>query len=715
MMLLRVWALLMLIALPAHAETAKVTSGEHADFSRLVVALPQATDWTLGRTADGYELALAGALLQFDVSTVFDLIPKNRLTGIFGDPGSGNLHLTLDCDCHALPFNLNDRTIVIDLRDGVAPEGSSFETALDGSALPRLQGKPKAALRPRQRAPGVAEMPQEFDWMKVEAPPVRPSVAFLISTSSGSESALRETLVAQLADGAARNVISLALPQEQTAPADAPRMPDAVPIRLTNSLGLQISTAPGQTPPLQADGQECLPEDELRVETWKPEDAETAVYSGLFIDLVGEFDKPQQDAVLVAAQRYIYLGFGAEARAVLQAFAPENKKTAMLSAMSYLVDGEPILSGNVFAGMQGCDTAAAFWALLAADTVATEPLSKTAIKRTYSALPPHLRTHFGPQLLRTLESRGEDALATEIALTLDRMGGEDTRAMDLATSQILVAEGHAEAALVQVEDVMADPGQLQAQGLISLVDAKIAAQAPISADVAATIAAMLDEYDGHPLHAELLRAYGMALAGSGQFATAREMAETGTPLTAAFWTLLSQNADDDTLLVQALQPPSASENIPAAAGAKIAERLLQLGFADEAALWHGLFPLPDALMSEATFSAGTRSEVPDAPAAMLFADQPAANGSPLTAASDTNGVPDVLLESRVARWTEDWAAVAATEDGTWSQLASGVATDEPIAAVASLTAAAKSLSQSQESRALISSLLAETEEIRPAP
>ena len=689
MMLLRLWALLMLFAFQAQAETVRVQSGEHADFSRLVLELPTARDWTLGRTRAGYELVLSGAALQFDVSAVFDLIPKDRLTGIFVDPDSGNLQLTVGCACHALPYSLNDRTLVIDLRDGTAPEGSSFESALDGTVFPALQSKRESAPRPRPRAQAIAEKPQRFDWMMVEVAPVPPAVSFPIPELADSETGLRETLVAQLADGAARNVINLALPAGQAARADAPFLSDTAPIRVTSSLGLQIGDERTEAAEMQADGQECLPDEALSIETWMPEDAAAAPYSGLFNALVGEFDKPQKAAVMVAAQRTIYLGFGAEARAILEEFAPDDPDTAVLTALSYLVDGEPIPFGNVFAGMETCDTTAAFWAVLA-DPSAKTALGEAALKRAFSALPLHLRTHLGPQMVRILTDQGEVDIAMEIGQTVDRGGAEDTRALALARSGALLAAGDTAGALAQVEEVMTDPGQLQAQAVITLVDAQIAAGEPVAADVAETIAAMLEEHEGHALHAALLRTYGLALIGSGQFDAARDFATEGQPLSPTFWTLLAQNADDDTLLVLAMQPPANPDGIPSEAGAQIAQRLSQLGFPAEAAVWQGLYAAPDAVMEASARDAAIADE----------------------AVTETSGVP---LATSVARWNEDWAQVAAIEDGTWGQLAGSIAETSPSEDAPSLAAASDALSQSQETRALISSLLAETQKTPSTP
>ena len=55
--MIRFLAIMTISAGGAAAETARVYSGEHADFTRLVIELPAQGDWTLGRTPMGYAFA----------------------------------------------------------------------------------------------------------------------------------------------------------------------------------------------------------------------------------------------------------------------------------------------------------------------------------------------------------------------------------------------------------------------------------------------------------------------------------------------------------------------------------------------------------------------------------------------------------------------------------------------------------------------------------
>ena len=110
-----------LLSLPclASAQSIRVRSGEHETFSRIVIALPKPSPWSLMREGEGYRLDMA-AKPQLDISRVFDLIPRRRIADIRKTPGG--LRLSLGCECHAVATEMRPGLIVLDVTDGPAPE-----------------------------------------------------------------------------------------------------------------------------------------------------------------------------------------------------------------------------------------------------------------------------------------------------------------------------------------------------------------------------------------------------------------------------------------------------------------------------------------------------------------------------------------------------------------------------------------------------------------
>lgn len=122
------------LGVAASGETLPVRSGEHADFTRLVVETGGATAWQLGRVATGYELRIDGTDIDFDIGDVFSRIPRSRLTAIAAGTQPGALRLDMAPGTHAIALAGAGGRIIIDLRDGPAPDGSPFEAPLSAEA-----------------------------------------------------------------------------------------------------------------------------------------------------------------------------------------------------------------------------------------------------------------------------------------------------------------------------------------------------------------------------------------------------------------------------------------------------------------------------------------------------------------------------------------------------------------------------------------------------
>lgn len=99
-----------LLSSMASATTLPVQGGEHADFTRLVVPLPDGADWDLQVMGQQAILRIDGA--DFDTSRTFDKIPRDRLESTAVTEGS--LTLGLACDC-VLRRSIVDRHLVIDI------------------------------------------------------------------------------------------------------------------------------------------------------------------------------------------------------------------------------------------------------------------------------------------------------------------------------------------------------------------------------------------------------------------------------------------------------------------------------------------------------------------------------------------------------------------------------------------------------------------------
>ena len=121
---------LLMASFPGFSQSIRVSSGEHGDFSRLVIAFRQKVEWSFGRVQGGYELRTNAEQATFRLAKVFDLIPRDRIASV-RDLGEGRLFLEVPCACFADAFELSRGQIVLDIKDGAAAgEAGKFNQAL---------------------------------------------------------------------------------------------------------------------------------------------------------------------------------------------------------------------------------------------------------------------------------------------------------------------------------------------------------------------------------------------------------------------------------------------------------------------------------------------------------------------------------------------------------------------------------------------------------
>ena len=233
-----IWA-----ACPVFARPAVVTAGEHAGFTRVVIQFGGPVDWQLGRYPQGYRLRIRTNLPTYDLKNVFDLIGKTRLTAADVDPATGDLRMGLSCRCFAMPYEDRPGVVVIDLRDGDAPAGSSFELPLDKPAV----SVTSADIHPADDYPQPA-----YDWSTWSLPaanpvppapkpdqpnpdlhPLRPSL-----------DPLRLSLIRDLSRGASQGLVDMVVPDQTD-----PRPPNAVTPPAQIEIGAEHLTASQKADP----------------------------------------------------------------------------------------------------------------------------------------------------------------------------------------------------------------------------------------------------------------------------------------------------------------------------------------------------------------------------------------------------------------------------------------------------------------------------------
>lgn len=703
--------LFLLIAAAAPAAPVAVTSGEHEGFTRLVFDYGHPVDWRFGRTADGYELAIADAPPGYDLTGVFRLIGTSRLAAIWADPASGNLRVGIACACHAIPFEFRPGIIVVDLRDGPPPKGSSFETALAGPELPQLADKDVPRPRPRP-----AKVAPDYDWLHIardetpspQRPPVKPESRL---------DPLRDLLLEQLSRGAAQGVVEMTRPEKSRPPAPQPPFASAH-VRIGDGPPLQSDPRASPMGDLGATGHPCIAAERLDVTAWASDAPVATTWAPAMTGLVGEFDRPDPAAQSRAVRYLLHLGFGAEARQMLDAFGSDLPDAALWRAMAHVLDDDKA-GEELFGDQMACDGPAALWSMLAAPALRPGMLvNAAAVRLAFSALPLHLRQLLGPRLAEGFLAMGDTESARAIRDAVLRAGpdGEGGVARMEATLDARAGDpGQAEKRLRAAID-RGGPEALPA--LADLVELRARRGLPVAPDDVPALEAALAERAGTEDEARFAGALILAYAAAGKPEQAFGLLPKAPALEPEVWSLLARLGSDEQILRLGL-PPSAAVKATADARQDMARRLLDLGLARPAREWLKAVSEPDPLlMARADLAVDEPREAlrriagTDTPeGADLRAEALRALGDDRALAALERSRGDETAAAHTLARAADWTGLAQTPPSPWQSLAGTVAetaADETAGAPAQegvLAAAHQLIDESNRTRAQIAEIL----------
>ena len=502
------------------ARPVRVTSGEHPNFSRLVLYFRDAGAWEFGTVEGGYEFRAAQKDATYDLRRAFEFIPRDRIMSL-RDLGEGRLFLQVECRCYGDAFSLDTGQVVLDIFDGDAPPSASeFNQPLtmqtsrgDGepaanssySPLPQARKRLPVVLPDASGTTWLAELAQPRDRQVVEtapqapppiAEPVLPLVIDAVS-AEGKPDRVAETeelLVEQIGRAASQGllepdladlsrVIEMATPPPSLPdPAAQDAALEGTDADISPQTHVRIQNVYERSMPgsdfsraVTSEGLSC-PDDALFDITQWGEPPTNGVRIGYYRSrLLAEFDKPTQEATIALAQYYIYLTFGSEADAVLATFAPESGRVKNLRMMAEIVDNLVSDEGDAWARFQECSGSAPMWAILAQEDVSPDhDLNEAAVYSAFSALPIHLRQRFGPALAERLVASGRIELATRLRDAVQRGTLEPTPATTYLDAQISMAEEDSDGALRELDDVISSRSGNVVQALIDMLGYKLA-------------------------------------------------------------------------------------------------------------------------------------------------------------------------------------------------------------------------------------------------
>ncbi|MFK7881536.1 hypothetical protein, partial [Roseobacter sp.] len=643
------------LGMPAFAQTVTTRSGEHADFSRLVFRVPVDLDWQVGRNETGYTVSFGAPVAQIDTARAFDLIPRDRVRDLSISSTQDAIDIGVDCPCHANAFLFRPDMLVVDIIDGPAPTQSPFEVPLSQpNGTPELVARQSSGtgddpqIMPQQSETSQEELraqpvlPLLFDRPALAvAPPASPTpvpkqdrvqIGFVEDQQDRVDQAA-QTLLTQIGRAASQGLLEPALDEIPSASAPVPiqaepveelveiqpenqepaKAADHVSLRAGSRIDLDIASVFGDRTLRTLDGDACISDAELAVNTWADDKPFPEQIGELRQALVGEFDVISDANVLELAKFYIHFGFGAEAIHIMELATDPIPQAQMLRSMASIVDKGFDPNAGPFLEPLGCDGHAALWAALSLSELSGgNTVNTTAILRGFMALPAHLKRHLGSGLSDKFVALGDTNTARMILRDMDRTPGDQSDRIGLSEARFDAADGQPAQAKAQLEDVIDQNNNVvAAEAIIALVETLTVEDKPIDDQTAVLAGSLAFEYRNDDLGPELARVEVLALAGTGRHAQALDRINNS-----AFPTVLAQdtrdkvasmmhkNALDADFAALATGPlVGEAENLSRQTSYDISRRLADAGLYEEAKQYYDAIERPDPLEDEVLLNA----------------------------------------------------------------------------------------------------------------
>jgi hypothetical protein len=592
----------------AFAETIAVRSGEHPDFTRLVLKLQPVSNWTLTKDSGIASLDIKADNIIFDVSTVFERIPRSRLRSVGQSEPGGPLLLELNCECRVEAFKSSGDLLVVDVSDVTDPVSPRLEPI---RVRDRIYLAIPYSFSAEKRPPmPVAPEPKHHSEQGMEMGPApeldRVGTSSLINRRE-NVNVSEQRLMEQLGRATTQGLLTLrrggisksgtirATRRENNSFASGTLSdlePSGISLHARSSMDREMEAILGMSGEPISTGT-CLKTGQV---TLKITDEDTSFASMIGFGrraLVPEFDNIEPSAARQLAYTYLYFGFGAEASQVLDLINTLGERDDVLRAIAQIFDGKRVASRNPFAGQTACDSDVALWALLTLEDDNTAmSVNAGAILTAFERLPSHLKTVVGPAISRQfLRVNAPEAAETALRI-LDRKPGEQGAGRLLAKADLAEIEENEGDADRYLQEVVNSGSEFSAEALVRFVDRHWHIDRAVDPALPDLIAAYASEYRSTDMALALGRAEVLARLLSGQFDEAFDLIkklsgqgalEVSIFLKDASLARLTNDASDIVFLTYAFDLTAVTaEQLSTDTADALAERMLDMGFPSNA-------------------------------------------------------------------------------------------------------------------------------------
>ncbi len=482
-----------------------VRAVEHPEYSRLVLPIPAGGEWRLSRDGTRVTIRIVGAGAPYDLSGVFDRMPRTRILDASARPVANGqeVKLTLGCPCEVEDSRIGSGFLAVDVRraptaEADGPDGARFLRPATGmSAAPDGAMPPAAAPQGAVTADEGSE--EEREVASTGDPVLRAREELMRQLSRAAEEGLL-TIAPEVAAriGALPTAPAPEPPDPAQMPAAAtppPRITPPAPARpprdtlapMAPQLTVRDGSDPRRRRPAEppAEITRCPQDSVLDPRQWAARDATFSMALGpLRAALIDPSGRVLPAEVGTLARHYLAAGFGREAEALLDRLGAETAEASLLIDLARVVEGRPLRSDGPVSRADGCTGRMELWrGASGLAPVATKDGADPDIRAALAELPPTLRQLVGHKVAARALRSADPAAARQILDILDRTpGGALATGGARVRTQLAIAEGDPARAIetssAAVTDGQPDPALLEAHAR-----AVLAARAPVQSEL----------------------------------------------------------------------------------------------------------------------------------------------------------------------------------------------------------------------------------------
>ncbi len=444
-------ALMLMVEQAFGQDVAALRSGEHSTFSRIVVDAPPPPNWSARHRGRDVVVVLPGLDLT-GAEDIFSRMPRTRILSVLRT--ARGLRLRLGCNCPVQAFALDGRHVVIDVRD---PDSMPVVEQPDLVRQPSRQ-----AAEPEPVAADVGDALAETE----PAPDLASARQALVrELTRAADQGLLDFIEPPERDTAARPGARPQGSTDESSPSDIETAIDT----LRHDDQIRVRTAYDDSPPPAATPPSCGPPN-IGLFSRVPLEPDYSEVVDLRAALLGEFDRPDPDVLRDLVERYVAMGFGTEARALLAAYPNVLEETDLYKEMAAIAEGEVATDGPL-STLSRCPGIAGVWGRVAAGRGGAIDEATAALQReALGELPPQPRELIGGALAEVLLDTGQAEAAAGIIALLRRSGQSLSPRAAFVEARIALEMGRVEegeAALMALTD---GPGEVAARATAELVE-----------------------------------------------------------------------------------------------------------------------------------------------------------------------------------------------------------------------------------------------------